>query len=92
MKPSNNSFQSRIFSESVEPLSGNCDPNMIQNEHVYAICYQPEVAGDIISSENVNTVEGYALLHFEVSSFSILRDSKKSFRDGGGGGGGGHRR
>ena len=37
---------------SVEALSENCYPNVTQNKHVYAICGQPEVAGDI-SIENV---------------------------------------
>ena len=36
---------------------------MTQNEHgyVYATCYPPEVASDVISSENVKTIEGYAV-------------------------------
>ena len=45
---------------------------MTQNEHVYAICCQPEVAGDVISGENVKAVEGYAVLNFEVASFSFF--------------------
>ena len=40
---------------------------MIQNEHVHAICCRPEVAGDDISGENVNTTDGYALLNFEAA-------------------------
>ena len=60
---------------------------MTQNEHVYTICYRPEIAGDFISSENVKTIKGYAMLNFEVDSFSNFRDiKKKSFRDGSGGG------
>ena len=63
---------------------------MTKNEYVYVICCRPEVAGDVISSENVNTLERYAILNFEVASFNSFRDiQKKSFRDGGGGGGGG---
>ena len=51
-----------MFSESVEPLSKHCDPNMTQNAHVYAICCRPEVAGDVISGENVQTVDCYVVL------------------------------
>ena len=39
----------KTVSESVEPSSRNCDPNMTQNLHVYAICCQPEVDNDVIS-------------------------------------------
>ena len=74
---------------------------MTANEHVYAICCRLEVAGDVISGENVKTVEGHAVLNFEVASFRGFRDIKninffnikflkKSFRDVGDGGG--HRR
>ena len=39
-----------------------------QNEHGYAICCRPKVAGDVISSENVKkTAEGSPLLNFEVA-------------------------
>ena len=79
----------QTFSESVEPLLINRDPNPTQNEHVYVICYSLEVAGDAISGENVKTIEGYAVLKFEVASLSSFLDiPKQSFRDGGGG----HRR
>ena len=44
---------------------------MTPNEHVYAICCRPEVAGDSISSENVKTIEGYAVLNFEVAAFAV---------------------
>ena len=47
---------------------------MIQNEHVYAICCWSEVAGDVISGENVETIEGYAVLNFEFANFSSFRD------------------
>ena len=33
-----------------------------------------EVAGDVISGENVRTMEGYVGLNFEVSEFSTVRD------------------
>ena len=66
---------------------------MTQNEHVYAICCRPEIADDFVSGENVMTIDGYAVLNFEVVSFSSFRILKKSFRDGGRrGGGGGHQR
>ena len=47
---------------------------MTQNGHVSAICYRLEVAGDVIYSENVNSIEGYARLNFRVASFSSFRD------------------
>ena len=43
---------------------------MTQNEHVYAICCRLEVAGEVISSKTVKTIEGYALLNFEAAIFS----------------------
>ena len=47
---------------------------MTQNEHVYVMCCRPEAAGDVISSENVKTIEGCAVLNFEVGSFRSFRD------------------
>ena len=38
-----------------------------------------EVASDVISSENVKTIEGHVELNFEVASFSIFRDTKNHF-------------
>ena len=58
---------------------------MTQNKHVYAICCRSEVAGDVISGENVNTIEGYAVLNFEVVSL-VVYEILKTFRDGSGGG------
>ena len=52
--------------QSVEPLSRNRDANVTQNGHVYAICCQPEVAGDVTSGENAKTVKGNVLLSFDV--------------------------
>ena len=49
---------------------------MTQNEHVYEICCWPDVAGDVISSENVNTIEGYALLKFEAATISSFREKQ----------------
>ena len=51
---------------------------MTQNEHVYAICCRPEVAGDVISGENVKTIEGYGVLNSEIASFSNFGDIKKN--------------
>ena len=52
---------------------------MTQNEHAYAIWCRPEVAGVVISGENVKTVDGYAVSNFEVAPFSGFRDIKKHF-------------
>ena len=46
---------------------------MTQNKHIYAICWRPKVVGGVISSENVKTIKGYAVLNFEVASFSSFR-------------------
>ena len=43
---------------------------MTKNEHVYVTCCRPEVAGDVISGENIKTIEGYALLNFEAAIIS----------------------
>ena len=51
---------------------------MTQNEHVYAICRRPDVAGDAFSGENVKTIDGYVVLKFEVASFSRFRDIPKN--------------
>ena len=50
---------------------------MTPNEHVYAICCRPEVAGDVIFGENVNTIETDAVLNVEVASFSSFPDIQK---------------
>ena len=49
---------------------------MAQNEHVNSICCQREVAGDIISGENVKTIEGNALLNFDAASTSRFRENQ----------------
>ena len=38
---------------------------MTQIEHLYAIRCQSKAAGDLISGENVKTIEGYAALNVE---------------------------
>ena len=45
---------------------------MTQNEHVYAICCRLEVGGDVISGENVKTIEGYAVLHVEAATTTLV--------------------
>ena len=55
---------------------------MTQNWHVYAICCQLEV-DDVISSRNIKTIQGYALVNFEGASFSTFQDfPKRSFCHG----------
>ena len=51
---------------------------MTQNEHVYAFCCRPEVACEVISGQNVKTIDGYAALNFEVAGFSSFRDIPKN--------------
>ena len=49
---------------------------MTQNEHDYAICCRPEVAGNVIASENAKTVEVYVALNFEDASISSFRENQ----------------
>ena len=65
------------FSKSVEPLLRNRDPNMNQNEQVYAICYRPEVAGDVTSSRNVKIFSDNMAVNFEVDSWRSFCNLKK---------------
>ena len=51
---------------------------MSQNEHPPVTWHRPEVAGDVISGENVKTIEGYGVLNFEVASFSSFRYIQKN--------------
>ena len=77
----------QTFSESAESLSRNRDPNMTQNEYVYATCCRPEVADDVISNGTAKTIESYVALNFETAGlavsgkiqFSRLRISVKNF-------------
>ena len=50
---------------------------MTQSERVYAIYCRPEVDGDVITGENVKTIEGYDVLNFEVTSSNSFRDIHK---------------
>ena len=54
------------------------DPNMTQNERVYAICCQTEVGDDVISSRTVKTMEGYVVVNFEVAGSNSFRDIPKN--------------
>ena len=47
---------------------------MTQIEHVYAICCQSEVAGDVVSGGSVKTIEGYAVSNFEAASITTFRE------------------
>ena len=51
---------------------------MTQNGHLYAICWRPEVAGDVISGKNVKIVEGDGVLNFEIARFSSFQDGPKN--------------
>ena len=48
---------------------------MTQNEYVHAIFLRPEVAGDVISGDNVKAVEGYCVLNLEAASISSYRET-----------------
>ena len=52
---------------------------MTKNRHVCAIYCRPEVTGDVISGENVNTTEGSALLNFEAANISSFRDISQKY-------------
>ena len=44
----------QTFSKSFEPLFRTGDPNMAPKCHIYAICCQSEVDGDVISNQNLD--------------------------------------
>ena len=52
---------------------------MTKNENLYAIFCRPEVAGDVISRENVRTVEGYVMLNVEAASVSRRANQNQPF-------------
>ena len=60
--------------ELLEPLSRNRDPNLTQNEHVYAICCRVEVAGDVISCEMIT--DHNDLLNFEAGILISFRENQ----------------
>ena len=37
--------------------------------HICAICCRAEVAGDVFSGLNLNSIEGYAVVNFEAKAF-----------------------
>ena len=45
-----------------------------QNEHVYAICCRLAVDCDVISGQNLKTVEGYVVVNFEIASSLNFKD------------------
>ena len=49
---------------------------MTQIEPIFAIYCRPEVAGDVISGENIKTIECYALLNFEAAIFSSFWENQ----------------
>ena len=49
---------------------------MNQNEHVYAICCRQEATGDVISGENVKTIESYVALNFEAARLALSEKIK----------------
>ena len=49
-------------------------PNMTQNLRVCTIFCRLEVVYDVISGQNVRTIEGYAVVNFEVASSDSFRD------------------
>ena len=51
---------------------------MTQKEHVYAICFRPEVAGDVISGGNVNTIECYVVLNLKLLALVVSEQIKIS--------------
>ena len=52
-------------------------PTRPQNEHVYEICCRPEAGDDVFSRRNVNTIEVYVVVNFEVAISSSFRDIQK---------------
>ena len=75
MKYLNNAFQNLTpLRNRGESLSKNRDPNMTHNEHIYAIYCRPEVADDVISSQNVETFWDYFAVTLWVGSFSSFRE------------------
>ena len=51
---------------------------MTKNEHVYVIFLRPEIADDVISRENVKTIEGYIVLNFEAAGVKSFWKKSKS--------------
>ena len=52
---------------------------MTTNLHVCAICCLPEIVYDIISGQNVKTIEGYLAVNFEVVGYNSFRDIRKKY-------------
>ena len=54
----------------------NRDTNKTEDEYVCAICCRPEVAGDVISGENLQTTECYRVKNFEAASICSFQESQ----------------
>ena len=51
---------------------------MTQNEHVYGICCRAEGACDVISGENVKTIDGHVVLNFKLITLLVSEIFKKN--------------
>ena len=51
---------------------------MTQNVHVCTICFRPEVVYDVISGQNVKTIEGSLVLNFEAANCNGFQDIQKN--------------
>ena len=68
----NHGFQnSKAFENRLNPYREITTRIMTQNEHVYAICCRPEEVNDVVSSENVKTMQGSAVINFELLALVI---------------------
>ena len=77
MKPLNYCFQTcKHFQNRLNRYREIATRTKQKNDHVYVICCQPEVAGDVISGENVKTVKRYAVLNFEAGSISSFWENQ----------------
>ena len=74
MKPLNHSFQTVNLFAIDGAVIDKLRPEHDQNEHFYAICCRPEVGDDVASGRNVETIEDYLVVSFEVDSSSSSRD------------------
>ena len=67
------------FSKYFEPLSRNRDPNVTQNEHLYAICCRPEEVDDVIYCDDAETFQKYVCINLSVvGAISSFRSSPEN--------------
>ena len=76
MKVFNQFPKLQTFSQSAKSIIEKSRRELDQNEHVYALCCRQEVAGEVICSGNVKTIESYAVLNFKAASFSSFRENQ----------------